>query len=87
MSCDECEEAYKGEPPCDECEHEPLKGYNAMPWQIWVTCHRYGRDGMNGMLRLDSVLTLCDRLGASEEDMELVLSIENEVWPRIKPDG
>jgi hypothetical protein len=42
---------------------------------------------MNGMLRLDSVLTLCDRLGASEEDMELVLSIENEVWPRIKPDG
>lgn len=77
---------YDGEPPCWECATpEGLSLAAAGAWHLWALCHRFGRDGNNGALRLEAALAYARAHDLTRYQLALALTIETHVWPRIKP--
>lgn len=79
---------WNDEPPCDECSKpKALYRENLLPWNIWGTCHKYGRQsGFSGIPPLDirAVFATCEKYDATEEDYEKVLLIEDIMLPRLR---
>jgi hypothetical protein len=60
-----------------------LEGEDALAWFIWVLCSNYGRQGGEGIrpIMLSNVIETCNLYEAPRETFELVLYIEEKVFP------
>lgn len=96
MSCDDCADTHAldgVETPCEECpraaeaQGAPLYPENLAAWRLWQTGHRFGRGETTGGLQLEPLLHWAEAQGASLQDVEKALALEDHLWPKLKPKG
>jgi len=77
VDCQGCTEAYRGDPPCDECgKTEPLTG-NRLAVQAWEALDAFER--VDGRLSLTAMSMGVKIWGGDFEDLQKLIRIETEM--------
>ena len=84
MNCEDCANTWGGNPPCEECKKPDLLAANKLAVRVWQICHSFGRDGLNGSMKIESILQTLEALGGVEEDIEKIMLIETK-YQKLNP--